>query len=114
MVPSKDMRRIQRGCTDKATRQILLTVLKEGHRYRMTNSGVMVFGPEGSASAHLTGSDHRSAQNFRADLRKAGIAIEKGFQMGSQVIRNLGYHLESLAIVESMNHETGEVVFREQ
>ena len=43
-----------------------------------------------------------------------GIAVEKGFQMGGQVIRNLGYHLESLAIVESMNHETGEVVFREQ
>ena len=43
-----------------------------------------------------------------------GIAIEKGFQVGGQVIRNLGYHLESLAIVESMNHETGEVIFREQ
>ena len=43
-----------------------------------------------------------------------GIAIEKGFQVGGQVIRNLGYHLESLAIVESMNHETGEIVFREQ
>ena len=43
-----------------------------------------------------------------------GIAIEKGFQVGGHVIRNLGYHLESLAIVESMNHETGEVIFREQ
>ena len=43
-----------------------------------------------------------------------GIAIEKGFQVGGQIIRNLGYHLESLAIVESMNHETGEIVFREQ
>ena len=43
-----------------------------------------------------------------------GIAVEKGFQMGGQVIRNLGYHLESLAIVESMNHETGEIVFRKQ
>lgn len=43
-----------------------------------------------------------------------GIAIEKGFQVGGQIIRNLGYHLESLAIVDSMNHETGEVVFREQ
>jgi len=43
-----------------------------------------------------------------------GIAVEKGFQMGGQIIRNLGYHLESLAIVESMNHETGEVVFRKQ
>ena len=43
-----------------------------------------------------------------------GIAVEKGFQVGGQIIRNLGYHLESLAIVESMNHETGEVVFRAQ
>ena len=43
-----------------------------------------------------------------------GIAIEKGFQVGGQIIRNLGYQLESLAIVESMNHETGEIVFREQ
>ena len=43
-----------------------------------------------------------------------GIAIEKGFQPGGRVIRNLGYRLESLAIVESMNSETGEIVFREQ
>ena len=43
-----------------------------------------------------------------------GIAIEKGFQTGGQMIRNMGYHLESLAIVESMNAETGEVCFREQ
>jgi len=34
--------------------------------------------------------------------------------MGGQVIRNLGYRLESLAIVESMKHETGKVVFRQQ
>jgi len=40
------------------------------------------------------------------------IAVEKGFQVGGQIIRNLGYQLESLAIVESMNHETGEIVFR--
>lgn len=43
-----------------------------------------------------------------------GIAIEKGFQTGGQVIRNLGYHLESLAIVESMDTATGKIVFREQ
>ena len=43
-----------------------------------------------------------------------GIAIEKGFQMGGQIIRNLGYRLESLAIVESMDHTTGKVVFRAQ
>ena len=41
-----------------------------------------------------------------------GIAIEKGFQDGGKIIRNLGYKLESLAIVESMNADTGEIVFR--
>ncbi len=43
-----------------------------------------------------------------------GIAVEKGFQIGGQVIRNLGYQLESLAILESMDAETGAVVFRRQ
>lgn len=43
-----------------------------------------------------------------------GIAVEKGFQVGGQIIRNLGYQLESLAIVDGMNAETGEVFFREQ
>lgn len=43
-----------------------------------------------------------------------GIAIEKGFQSGGQIIRNLGYQLESLAIVESMDCETGNIVFRSQ
>ncbi|MBQ4036746.1 MAG: xanthine phosphoribosyltransferase [Clostridia bacterium] len=49
-----------------------------------------------------------------ATVQGLGIAIEKGFQMGGGVLRNLGYHLESLAIVESMNDETGEILFREQ
>ncbi len=49
-----------------------------------------------------------------ATVEGIGIAVEKGFQVGGQIIRNLGYQLESLAIVESMNHETGEIVFREQ
>lgn len=43
-----------------------------------------------------------------------GIAIEKGFQPGGQIIRNLGYHLESLAIVDAMDHVSGEITFREQ
>ena len=43
-----------------------------------------------------------------------GIAIEKGFQVGGQIIRNLGYQLQSLAIVESMDAATGTVHFREQ
>ena len=43
-----------------------------------------------------------------------GIAIEKGFQIGGNIIRNMGYQLESLAIVESMDASSGEVKFREQ
>lgn len=49
-----------------------------------------------------------------ATVAGIGIAIEKGFQIGGRVIRNLGYRLESLAIVDSMDHETGTVNFREQ
>ena len=43
-----------------------------------------------------------------------GIVIEKGFQSGGRIIRNLGYPLESLAIVEAIDSETGEITFREQ
>lgn len=53
-------------------------------------------------------------QQSGASLVGIGIAIEKGFQPGGRVIRNLGYHLESLAIVESMDVDTGEICFREQ
>ena len=49
-----------------------------------------------------------------ATVEGLGIAIEKGFQEGGKRMRNLGYQLESLAIVESMNAETGEIVFRAQ
>lgn len=49
-----------------------------------------------------------------AKLEGIGIAVEKGFQSGGADIRALGVRLESLAIVESMNAETGEIVFREQ
>lgn len=49
-----------------------------------------------------------------ASVEGIGIAIEKGFQMGGKLIRNLGYQLESLAIVDSMNADTKEIVFREQ
>ena len=49
-----------------------------------------------------------------ATVEGLGIAIEKGFQIGGRVIRNLGYQLESLAILESMDAETGTIVFRPQ
>ena len=49
-----------------------------------------------------------------ATVEGLGIAIEKGFQIGVRVIRNLGYRLESLAIVDAMDPETGTITFREQ
>lgn len=49
-----------------------------------------------------------------AAVEGIGIAIEKGFQPGGRIIRNLGYHLESLAIVDSMNAEDGTISFRAQ
>jgi xanthine phosphoribosyltransferase len=49
-----------------------------------------------------------------ATVEGLGIVIEKGFQYGGRAIRNLGYRLESLAIVEGMNDETGEIIFADQ
>lgn len=53
-------------------------------------------------------------QSAGAKVEGIGIAVEKGFQAGGRIIRNLGFQLESLAIVESMDAETGEIKFREQ
>ena len=52
-------------------------------------------------------------QQAGASVEGIGIAIEKGFQSGGTMIRNLGYQLESLAIVESMDWKKGEIVFKE-
>ena len=49
-----------------------------------------------------------------ATVEGIGIVIEKGFQFGGRSIRNLGYHLESLAIVDAMDAATKTIVFREQ
>ena len=49
-----------------------------------------------------------------ATVEGIGIAIEKGFQPGGNIIREKGYHLESLAIVDAMDAETGTIQFREQ
>ena len=54
------------------------------------------------------------AESAGASVEGLGIVIEKGFQIGGRVIRNLGYHLESLAIVDAMDAETGSITFREQ
>ena len=49
-----------------------------------------------------------------ATVEGLGIAIEKGFQEGGWRLRNLGYQLESLAIVDAMDPETGAITFRQQ
>ncbi len=54
------------------------------------------------------------AEAAGATVEGIGIAIEKGFQIGGTVIRNLGYKLESLAIVDAMDVEKGTINFREQ
>ncbi len=48
-----------------------------------------------------------------ADVVGCGIIIEKGFQPGGKLLRERGIRIESLAIVETMNAETGEITFRE-
>ena len=49
-----------------------------------------------------------------ATVEGIGIVIEKGFQIGGQIIRNLGIQLESLAIIDAMDSETGSITFRAQ
>ena len=52
-------------------------------------------------------------RNAGASIEGVGIAVEKGFQTGGKSIRGEGIRVESLAIVESMNPATGEIVFRQ-
>ena len=54
------------------------------------------------------------AQQAGATIEGLGIVIEKGFQDGGRIIRDMGYDLESLAIVDAMDAETGTITFREQ
>ena len=54
------------------------------------------------------------ANSAGATVEGLGIVIEKGFQNGGRMIRNMGYHLESLAIVDAMDAENGTITFRAQ
>ena len=54
------------------------------------------------------------AETAGAIVEGCGIVIEKGFQIGGRVIRNMGYRVESLAIVDAMDAENGTIVFRKQ
>jgi xanthine phosphoribosyltransferase len=50
-------------------------------------------------------------EEAEATVEGCGIVIEKGFMDGGQRIRNLGYRLESLAIIDSMDEKTGAITF---
>lgn len=51
-------------------------------------------------------------EDAEAEVAGCGVVIEKSFQEGADRIRNLGYRLESLAAIEKMETETGEITFR--
>ena len=52
-------------------------------------------------------------EDAEATVSGCGVVIEKAFQEGSDRIRNLGYRLESLTIIQDMDPETGKVSFAE-
>lgn len=54
------------------------------------------------------------AEDAGAVVEGLGIVIEKGFQPGGHTIRGMGYHLESLAIIDTMDEEAGTITFRSQ
>ena len=54
------------------------------------------------------------ADDAGATVEGIGIVIEKGFQIGGKVIRNMGYDLQCLAIVDGMDAEKGTITFRKQ
>ena len=54
------------------------------------------------------------AQKAGATVEGVGIAVEKGFQRGGELIRQKGIRVESLAIIESVDADSGNIVFKEQ
>lgn len=54
------------------------------------------------------------AQKAGATVEGVGIAVEKGFQRGGELIRQKGIRVESLAIIESMDADSGNIIFKEQ
>ncbi|MCR5495315.1 MAG: xanthine phosphoribosyltransferase [Treponema sp.] len=62
----------------------------------------------GAALLGLTEIVHQAG----AEVAGIGIAIEKGFQDGGKIIREKGFKLESIAIVDAMDASTGTITFR--
>ena len=76
-VTSKDLRRVQRT-TNPELRTLLLRVIRDGHRYKITKAGIIIYAPDGICGTHLGNNDNRAIKNFSADLRRCGITYEKG------------------------------------
>ena len=96
------------SCTHKNKNQIIVS-----KRFLTSNDRLLIvddFLANGCALQGLIS----VAEAAGASVEGIGIVIEKGFQYGGRSIRNLGYRLESLAIVESMDVATQTVFFREQ
>ena len=115
---------------------IMNYLLDRGHRCLMTNMGRIInyMWTESDKNAYLDSLSSYElliiddflangcalqglisiAESAGAIVEGCGIVIEKGFQIGGRVIRNLGYHVESLAIVDAMDAETGTITFRQQ
>lgn len=94
--------------THKCKNQVIVS-----KKYLDENSHVLIiddFLANGCALQGLIG----IVQAAGGTVEGIGIAVEKGFQAGGKMIRNLGYQLESLAIVDSMDPETGKIEFRQQ
>ena len=73
---------------------------------------VLIVGPSGSGKSTLAHCMNGLVPfSYKGDI--TGDYQIKGFQNGGRIIRNLGYHLESLAIVDSMDASTGSITFRE-
>ena len=65
---------------------------------------------EGEAIHALADLVHQSG----GEVVGIGVAVEKGYQKGGRILREEGYHLESIAIIEEMGYETQSIRFREQ
>ena len=80
-------------------------------KYLTENDHVLLIDDFLANGSALTGLIHITEQ-AGCTIEGIGIAVEKGFQKGGDMIRSLGYNLQSLAIVDSMNAGTGEIIFR--
>lgn len=78
--------------------------LKAGERILIVDD----FLADGQAMSALIDIAHQAG----AEVMGLGVVIEKGQQQGGKKLREAGYHLESLAIIESMSAETGEIILR--